>query len=283
MSCCRSWYMRRSPCAKLRPGGERRVWSWLAAFSWVWILVCAIRAGGDQWDNPRYRLIFFGIAGCRGGVCLARLAGTSGLMAAADPGSRNLVRAGLWPVVSGALLSDRHPLSDHGGPELVRRRRAGNSGRRGSVGRVVGSAARVRDRIGSAKAIGITGYNRKPSESGPRDMPAAAEIGQRRLQCRQLLSRASPARMARTWPSCCSQRGIAWWEWHGARARSRMSAFSTCWTISSWCRAILPTKALCYRCSRNTSRRRSTTWPRSHSCRRRGISRPSQGMSRRWA
>jgi hypothetical protein len=44
---------------QLRPGGERRVWSWLAAFSWVWILVCAIRAGGDQWDNPRYRLIFF--------------------------------------------------------------------------------------------------------------------------------------------------------------------------------------------------------------------------------
>jgi hypothetical protein len=45
---------------QLRPGGERRVWSWLAAFSWVWILFCAIRAGGDQWDNPRYRLIFFG-------------------------------------------------------------------------------------------------------------------------------------------------------------------------------------------------------------------------------
>ena len=23
-------------------------------------MTCAIRAGGDQWDNPRYRLIFFG-------------------------------------------------------------------------------------------------------------------------------------------------------------------------------------------------------------------------------
>jgi len=40
---------------------QRRVWSWLVLFSWLWILLSAIRAGGDQWDNPRYRLIFFGI------------------------------------------------------------------------------------------------------------------------------------------------------------------------------------------------------------------------------
>ena len=46
---------------RLRPGTIRRVWSWLAVFSWMWILLCAVRAGGDQWDNPRYRLIFFGI------------------------------------------------------------------------------------------------------------------------------------------------------------------------------------------------------------------------------
>ena len=42
------------------PGSERRLWVWLSAFSWLWILICVIRAGGDQWDNPRYRLIFFG-------------------------------------------------------------------------------------------------------------------------------------------------------------------------------------------------------------------------------
>lgn len=42
------------------PGRQRRVWLWLSAFSWLWVLICAIRAGGDQWDNPRYRLIFFG-------------------------------------------------------------------------------------------------------------------------------------------------------------------------------------------------------------------------------
>jgi hypothetical protein len=42
-------------------GSERRTWVWLTAFTWSWILICAIRAGGDQWDNPRYRLIYFGV------------------------------------------------------------------------------------------------------------------------------------------------------------------------------------------------------------------------------
>jgi len=42
-------------------GSGRRAWAWLTIFSWAWIVICAIRAGGDQWDNPRYRLIFFGI------------------------------------------------------------------------------------------------------------------------------------------------------------------------------------------------------------------------------
>ena len=41
-------------------GSRRRTWTWLVAFSWLWILICSIRAGGDQWDNPRYRLIFLG-------------------------------------------------------------------------------------------------------------------------------------------------------------------------------------------------------------------------------
>jgi hypothetical protein len=46
---------------RLASGMTRRVWTWLAAFNWIWILLCAVRAGGDQWDNPRYRLIFFGV------------------------------------------------------------------------------------------------------------------------------------------------------------------------------------------------------------------------------
>lgn len=44
----------------IEAGRERGFWFWLVAFCWLWILVCAVRAGGDQWDNPRYRLIFFG-------------------------------------------------------------------------------------------------------------------------------------------------------------------------------------------------------------------------------
>jgi len=62
------WYMllpllAYSPFAirQLPAGTPRRVWIWLAVFSWLWILLCAVRAGGDQWDNPRYRLIFLGI------------------------------------------------------------------------------------------------------------------------------------------------------------------------------------------------------------------------------
>jgi hypothetical protein len=45
---------------KSEPGRGRRLWLWLSAFSWLWIVACAVRAGGDQWDNPRYRLILFG-------------------------------------------------------------------------------------------------------------------------------------------------------------------------------------------------------------------------------
>jgi peptidoglycan/LPS O-acetylase OafA/YrhL len=36
---------------------QRRVWLWLEAAVWLWILVSALRGGGDQWDNPRYRVI----------------------------------------------------------------------------------------------------------------------------------------------------------------------------------------------------------------------------------
>jgi len=37
-------------------GAERRLWLWIVSASWLWVLVCSIRGGGDQWDNPRYRL-----------------------------------------------------------------------------------------------------------------------------------------------------------------------------------------------------------------------------------
>ena len=30
---------------------------WLVAVIWSWIIICSARAGGDMWDNPRYRSI----------------------------------------------------------------------------------------------------------------------------------------------------------------------------------------------------------------------------------
>jgi hypothetical protein len=32
---------------------------WLSVLTWTWILLAALRGGGDQWDNPRYRTILF--------------------------------------------------------------------------------------------------------------------------------------------------------------------------------------------------------------------------------
>jgi 4-amino-4-deoxy-L-arabinose transferase-like glycosyltransferase len=36
---------------------ERLAWLWMWVISWAWIIISAARAGGDQWDNPRYRVI----------------------------------------------------------------------------------------------------------------------------------------------------------------------------------------------------------------------------------
>lgn len=42
---------------KAPAGRERRLLIWLAAVTAFWILLSSARAGGDQWDNPRYRLL----------------------------------------------------------------------------------------------------------------------------------------------------------------------------------------------------------------------------------
>jgi len=36
---------------------KRMVFVWLSFFMFIWILFTALRGGGDQWDNPRYRAI----------------------------------------------------------------------------------------------------------------------------------------------------------------------------------------------------------------------------------
>ena len=41
------------------PSRVRNLILWLALLAWTWILLAALRGGGDQWDNPRYRTILF--------------------------------------------------------------------------------------------------------------------------------------------------------------------------------------------------------------------------------
>lgn len=41
-----------------RRGPDRRLWAWMLGIALLWIVISALRAGGDQWDNPRYRVIF---------------------------------------------------------------------------------------------------------------------------------------------------------------------------------------------------------------------------------
>jgi len=40
-------------------GKKRNLLLWLSLLAWTWILLAALRGGGDQWDNPRYRTILF--------------------------------------------------------------------------------------------------------------------------------------------------------------------------------------------------------------------------------
>jgi hypothetical protein len=40
-------------------GKTRTLFVWLSLLAWTWILLAALRGGGDQWDNPRYRTLLF--------------------------------------------------------------------------------------------------------------------------------------------------------------------------------------------------------------------------------
>jgi hypothetical protein len=45
------------PIWKTAEKRQRMAWLWLWLAVWVWIILASARAGGDQWDNPRYRVI----------------------------------------------------------------------------------------------------------------------------------------------------------------------------------------------------------------------------------
>lgn len=43
---------------KVKEPADKRILEWLSICIAIWLLVSSARAGGDQWDNPRYRSIF---------------------------------------------------------------------------------------------------------------------------------------------------------------------------------------------------------------------------------
>jgi hypothetical protein len=45
------------PILKVQKEDQKYAWLWLFVMTWAWIAVSSLRAGGDQWDNPRYRAI----------------------------------------------------------------------------------------------------------------------------------------------------------------------------------------------------------------------------------
>jgi hypothetical protein len=45
------------PIWKTMDKRARMAWLWLWLVDWAWIILASARAGGDQWDNPRYRVI----------------------------------------------------------------------------------------------------------------------------------------------------------------------------------------------------------------------------------
>jgi hypothetical protein len=45
------------PIWKTADKRDRMAWLWLWLSMWAWIILASARAGGDQWDNPRYRVI----------------------------------------------------------------------------------------------------------------------------------------------------------------------------------------------------------------------------------
>ncbi|MBN2257113.1 MAG: hypothetical protein JW704_04730 [Anaerolineaceae bacterium] len=45
-------------CWKAESANDRRIMVWLSICMIIWLLISSTRAGGDQWDNPRYRSIF---------------------------------------------------------------------------------------------------------------------------------------------------------------------------------------------------------------------------------
>jgi hypothetical protein len=59
---------------RLAPSKNRRLIILVVFVVWAWIIIASARAGGDQWDNPRYRTIFLPLMAALSawGIILAR-------------------------------------------------------------------------------------------------------------------------------------------------------------------------------------------------------------------
>ncbi len=57
---------------KAVPERDRWIWLWTGAFLLLWLLLSSYRAGGDLWDNPRYRAAFLPWFALLGGWAVLR-------------------------------------------------------------------------------------------------------------------------------------------------------------------------------------------------------------------
>jgi len=56
-----------APAAALRSGNRRGLAMYLGVAFWVAAAIASFRAGGDDWDNPRYRAVFVPLMGTLAG------------------------------------------------------------------------------------------------------------------------------------------------------------------------------------------------------------------------
>jgi hypothetical protein len=64
--------------ARVSDGTHARAWLWLSLVVWVWIFIAALRGGGDQWDNPRYRVILLAWMAPLAALALSQIRTTAG-------------------------------------------------------------------------------------------------------------------------------------------------------------------------------------------------------------
>jgi 4-amino-4-deoxy-L-arabinose transferase-like glycosyltransferase len=89
-----------APLRALRERGSRPLALWLSLAVWLTIVIASFWGGGDQWDNPRYRVAFVSLHMALGGWVVA-----GQLRQAARLAAENAGRSGDGPVLDRAVVS----------------------------------------------------------------------------------------------------------------------------------------------------------------------------------